>query len=96
MREVLIRLGILEKLVNLVQVYLKDTGDTIGDQMSKTFNIYKELKKGDELSPFLFNLVLECSAKEMQTNENGLQLNGIKQLLTYTDDIALLWNNKDT
>lgn len=53
MREILIRLGILEKLVNLVQFYLKDTGDTIGDQMSKTFNIYKELKKGDDITFFV-------------------------------------------
>jgi len=98
MFEILIRLGIPKKLVNLVQVCLKDTRSRvkIGNQMSETFNIHNGLKQGDALSHLLFNLVLEYAIKEIQKSEDGLKLNGITQLLTYADDIALLGDNKET
>lgn len=64
--------------------------------MSEIFNIHSQLKQGDVLSPLLFNLVLRYAIKKMQESEGGLQLNGITQLLTYVNDIALLGNNKET
>ena len=98
MYEILTRWGIPKKLANLVQVCLKDTRGRvrIGNQMSETFNIHSGLKQGDALSPLLFNLVLEYAIKEMQKSNDGLQLNGTTQILTYADDIALLGDNKET
>jgi len=98
MFEILIRLGIPKKLVSMVQVCLKDSRGRvkIGNQMSETFNIHNGLKQGDALSPLLFNLVLEYAIKELQKGEDGLRLNGITQLLTYADDVALLGDNKET
>lgn len=63
--------------------------------MSEIFNIHNQLKQGDVLSPLLFNLVLRYVIKKMQESEGGLRLNGITQLLTYVNDIALLGNNKE-
>lgn len=96
--EILIRLGIPKKLVNLVQVCLKDTKGRvkIGNQMSEIFNIHSGLKQGDALLPLLFNLVLEYAIREMQKSEDRLQLNDITQLLTYADDIVLLGDNSET
>ena len=63
--------------------------------MSETFNIHNGLNQGDALSSLLFNLVLEYAIKEVQKDKDGLQLNGITQLLTYADDVALLGDNRE-
>jgi hypothetical protein len=44
------------------------------------------LKKGDGLSPLLFNFAL-AYIKSVQVNQDGLKLNGTHQLLVYTDTI---------
>lgn len=97
MFEILTRLGIPKKSVNLVRVCLKDRNRIkLNNQMSKTFNIHSGLKQGDALSFLLFNLILEHIIKEMQKDEDSRQLNDITQLLTYADDVALLEDNKET
>ena len=92
----LTRLRVPKKLINLVQVCLKDTRGRvkIDSQVSETFNIHSGLKHGN--APLLFNLILEYAIKKVQKSGNGLQLNDITQLLTYADDVVLLGDNRKT
>jgi ketol-acid reductoisomerase len=45
------------------------------------------LKKGDIVSPLLFNFALDYTIRRVQVNQDGLKLN---QLLIYADDFNIL------
>jgi hypothetical protein len=59
-----------------------------------SFPFHNGLKQGDALSPLLFNFSLECVIRNVQENEVGLKVNGTHQLLTYTEDVNLLGDNR--
>jgi hypothetical protein len=54
------------------------------------FPIRSGLKQGNDLSPLLFNLVLEYAIRRVQVNQNGFKMNGTHQLLVYADDVNVL------
>jgi len=89
---ILIEFGIPMKLVGLTKMYLAEMYSRVrvGKNLSDMFPIRYDLKKGDSLSPLLFNFVLESAIRKVQVSQDGLKLNGTHQLLLYASDPNIL------
>ena len=49
-----------------------------------------DLKHGDALLPVLLNFALEYTIQNIQTNQEGMELNGTYQLPIYANHVNLL------
>jgi hypothetical protein len=93
---ILIEFGVPKKLVRLIKMRLNETYSKVRicKHLSESFLIQNGLKRGDALSPLLFNFTLEYAVRKVQGNQVGLKLN-VTHLLTYADDVNLPRDNID-
>jgi len=95
---ILIGFGIPMKLVRLIKMCLNETYSRVrvGKNLSDILPIRNGLKKGDALTPLLFNFALEYAIRLVQVNQDGLKLHVTHQLLAYADDVNILGGSVHT
>jgi len=86
------------KPVWLIKMGLNGTYNRIrgGKHLSDIFPVKIGLKQGDAISPLLFKFTLGYAIMSFQVNQEGMILNGTRQLLVYADDVIILGGSVHT
>ena len=87
MYNILIAFCIPMKLARLIKLSLNETYKRVrvGKHLSDMFPIKSDLKQGNALSPLPLNFALEYAIRWVQAIQDGLKLNGTRQVSVYAD-----------
>ena len=96
---IMMKYGIPEKIVRMVEIFYQDFQCAVVDQgeTCEWFDIKTGVKQGCNMSGFLFLLVMDWIMKRTVGNgENGIRWNFMSKLddLDFADDVALLSSTK--
>ena len=80
------------KLVRLIKLCLNEMycRGRVGKHLFDLFPIRNGLKKGDAVSPMLFNFAVGHAIIWVQVNKGGLKLHGTHQIIVYGVDVNML------
>jgi len=86
------------ELVRLIKMCLAETYSRVrvGKILSDMFPIRKGSKQGDALSSLFFNFALVYAIRRDQVIQDGLKLNGTRQVLVYADNDNILGGSVHT
>ena len=70
--------------------------DRVDKHLSDMLPVRDCLKQGDALSPLLFNFALHYAIRRVHVNQDGVKLNGARQILVYPYDVNILGESVDT
>lgn len=91
---VMLKFGIPEKMVKLIQTYTKSSKCRVryNPQMSEEFNIDNGLRQGDAPSPMLFNIALKYVVRAVLEFNTGVKIqeNTEVTIVAYADDIMIV------
>ena len=89
--------GFHKKLIRMTKVCVCGSKSRVklGGNISQPFEIRTGLRRGDTLSPLLFNLVLEKVMTGVKRNDAGVPLGRVLRAFGYADDIDLVCNSEE-
>jgi len=92
---ILFEFGIPMKLVRLIKMCMTKTYSRfrVSNHLSDMFPLRNSLKRGEALSPLLFNFALDYAIRRVRVNQVGLKLNSTRHILVYADDVNIMGEN---
>ena len=88
--------GVNKTLLNAIRAIYQNSRSCVrvDGEYSEYFDVYKGVRQGCIMSPWLFNLIMDHCVKQANVEEHGIQIGAQKVgVLLYADDAVLIANS---